>query len=162
MNYKTRDYLFLKLKKNMKKLFFLILSTTLCISAFAQNKNKLEAQRVAFITQRLNLTPEEAQQFWPIFNQYTEKLQQIRAASKPEKMVEDMNDADAEKVILGEFDKDAKELDLKKEYYQKLKKTISVKKIARLYKAERDFRSLLLEKIQQNRENRKQLRQEDK
>ena len=79
MNYKIRDYLFLKLKKNMKKLFFLILSTTLCISAFAQNKNKLEAQRVAFITQRLNLTPEEAQQFWPIFNQYTEKLQQIRA-----------------------------------------------------------------------------------
>ena len=145
----------------MKKLFFLILCTTFTISTFAQNKNKLEAQRVAFITQRLNLTPEEAQQFWPIFNQYTEKLQQIRTSAKPEKTVDDMSEADAEKVILGEFDKDARELDLKKEYYQKLKKAISVKKIARLYKAERDFRSFLLEKIQQNRENRKQLRQED-
>ena len=144
----------------MKKLFLLMLSITLTISTFAQNKNKLEAQRVAFITQRLNLTPEEAQQFWPLFNQYTEKLQQIRASAKSEKTAEDMTDADAEKVILGEFDKDAKELDLKKEYYQKLKKTISVKKIAKLYKAERDFRTLLLEKIQQNRENRKQLRQE--
>ena len=144
----------------MKKLFFLILCTTFTISTFAQNKNKLEAQRVAFITQRLNLTPEEAQQFWPIFNQYTEKLQQIRTSAKPEKTVDDMSEADAEKVILGEFDKDARELDLKKEYYQKLKKANSVKQIARLYKAERDFRSFLLEKIQQNRENRKQLRQE--
>ena len=146
----------------MKKLFLLMLSITLTISTFAQNKNKLEAQRVAFITQRLNLTPEEAQQFWPLFNQYTEKLQQIRASAKSEKTAEDMTDADAEKVILGEFDKDAKELDLKKEYYQKLKKTISVKKIAKLYKAERDFRTLLLEKIQQNRENRKQMRQDGK
>ena len=102
----------------MKKLFFLILCTTLTISTFAQNKNKLEAQKVAFITQRLNLTPEEAQLFWPIFNQYTEKLQQIRTAAKSEKTLEDMSDADAEKVILGEFDKDARELDLKKEYYQ--------------------------------------------
>ena len=142
----------------MKKIAILSFCFLLATSAMAQKPiKKLEAQRVAFITQRLNLTPEEAQQFWPVFNQYTEKLQQIRS-SKPERDYEEMSDTDTEKSILGELDKEGRELDLKKEYYQKLKKVISVKKIAKLYKAERDFKTMLLERIQQNRENRKMLK----
>ncbi|MCB0665633.1 MAG: hypothetical protein KDC80_07420, partial [Saprospiraceae bacterium] len=42
-----------------------------CIGLLAQERpvqERIEAQRVAFITQRVNLSPEEAQQFWPIYN----------------------------------------------------------------------------------------------
>lgn len=139
----------------------LLLSVAFSYTVNAQpSKNKFETHRIAFITQRLNLTPEEAQQFWPVFNQFTEKMQQIRNSSKPEKPIEELGDADTEKIILTEFDKEARELELKKEYYQKFKKVISVKKIAKLYRAERDFKALLLERIQQNKEERKQMRKE--
>jgi hypothetical protein len=144
----------------MRKILFLLICISLTIAATGQNaKNKLQAQRVAFITQRLNLTPEEAQQFWPVFNQYTEKLQQIRSSAKEEKTIDELNDGDTEKMILSEFDRESRELDLKKDLYQKLKKIISVKKIAKLYRAERDFKGILLERIQQNKEKRNQLRQ---
>ncbi len=144
----------------MKRILFLLICISLTVAATGQNaKNKLQAQRVAFITQRLNLTPEEAQQFWPVFNQYTEKLQQIRTAVKEEKTVDELSDTDTEKMILSEFDRESRELDLKKDLYQKLRKIISVKKIAKLYRAERDFKGMLIEKIQQNREKRNQMRQ---
>lgn len=144
----------------MKRFVLLIAIIGFGISLNAQNgKNKLEAQRVAFITQRLNLTPEEAQQFWPIFNQYTEKLQQIRSSTKADKPLDEISDADAEKMILSEFDRESRELDLKKDLHQKLKKVISIKKIAKLYKAERDFKGMLLERIQQRQEKRNQMQQ---
>ena len=39
---------------------------------------QLQAQRIAFLTERMNLTPDEAQQFWPLYNQFNENLKQLR------------------------------------------------------------------------------------
>jgi hypothetical protein len=149
----------------MKKIIILSFSILWAVSAFAQQnrdrvKDRVQAQRIAFITQRLNLTSEEAQQFWPIYNEYAGKLQQIRANSKPDKPIDDLSDADAEKLILSELDKESRELDLRKEYFSKLKKAISPRKIAKLYKAERDFRSELVKQLQDMKQARKQLREE--
>jgi hypothetical protein len=147
----------------MKKILFLAISFAVSFSVLAQPakqklNDRVQAQRVAFITQRLALTPEESQQFWSIYNQYTDKLQQIRNI-KLDKPVVDMTDAEAEKVILDGFDKETRELDLKKEYYQKLKKVISVKKISRLYVAERDFKAELLQRLKENKLGRQQIKQ---
>ena len=147
----------------MKKILFVLFCLTSVVGVFAQPQNgrvkeRVEAQRVGFITQRLNLTPEESQAFWPVYNQYTEKLQQIRNSVKLEQPLDDMSDADTEKLIMAQMDKESRELDLRKEYYQKLKKVISVKKIAKLYKAERDFRGELLKQLQEVKQMRKDVR----
>jgi hypothetical protein len=145
-------------KKNMKKIIIVCLSIALSVGAFAQQGGKrIESMRIAFITQRLNLTPEESQQFWPVFNQFAEKMQQIKG-SKMDTPLDEMSDADAEKMILNEFDKESKELELKKEYYQKFKKILSVKKISKLYRAERDFKNELVKYLKETREERKQLK----
>ncbi len=147
----------------MKKIVSIAFGICLFFTLSAQPtraKERVEAQRVAFITQRLNLTPEEAQQFWPIYNQFTEKLQQIRANAKSDKSDVDMSDTDAEKAILATFDKESKELELRKEYYQKLKKVLPVKKIARLYRTEQDFRTELLQRLKDNKKELKQMRKE--
>lgn len=146
----------------MKQIFFILIALSFSVDAFAQPngdriKNRVEARRIGFITQRLNLSPEESQQFWPIYNQYTEKMKQIRTSVKLDKPLEDMSDADAEKLIMSEMDKQSRELELRKEYYQKLKKVISPKKIAKLYKAERDFKAEMLKQlheIKQMKQNR--------
>ena len=44
----------------------------------AQNGNRLEALKIAYITNKLNLSPEEAQKFWPIYNQYSLELKVAR------------------------------------------------------------------------------------
>ncbi len=147
----------------MKKIFFVLICLASVIGVSAQPKNdrvkdRVTAQRIGFITQRLNLTPEESQLFWPIYNQYTEKLQQIRSSVKMEKLTDEMSEADTEKLILTRMDKESRELELKKEYYQKLKKAISVKKIAKLYQAEHDFKGELLKQLQEVKQMRKEAR----
>ena len=148
----------------MKIIFFAFACLIMAANLVAQpNQNRMkervEAQRIGFITQRVNLTPEESQQFWPIYNEYTDKMQQIRSATKMDKTFDDMSDADAEKVIMGQFDKESRALDLRKEYYQKFKKVISVKKIAKLYKAEQDFKGEMLKQLQEMRQMKKNMRQ---
>lgn len=152
----------------MKKIVILLLSMTFTLSAFSQQmrekiEEKVKIQRIAFLTQRLSLTETEAQQFWPIYNEFTDKMQQIRKPSKPEKPFDEQADADVEKMIVAQFDRESREIDLKKEYFVKLKKVISVKKIAKLYKAEKDFRGELVKQLQEMRElkqERKRLRRE--
>ena len=152
----------------MKRITLFFIGFAFVLPAFSQQmrdkvEEKVKIQRIAFITQRLSLTETEAQQFWPVFNEFTEKLQQIRKKQKPDKPFDELSDADVEKMIAGQFDQDTREIDLKKEYFQKLKKVISVKKIAKLYKAEKDFRGELVKQLQEMRElkqERKRLRRE--
>jgi Spy/CpxP family protein refolding chaperone len=40
---------------------------------FKEKKEKIKALKVAYITEELNLTSEEAQKFWPIYNTYDDK-----------------------------------------------------------------------------------------
>ena len=144
----------------MKKLIVLISTIFICGALWAQQprNDRIAAQRIAFITQRLQLSPEESQQFWPIYNQYTDKVQQIRNFAKMEKPFDEMSDAETEKFLMNQIDKEQRELDLQKEYYQKLRKVISVKKLAKLYRAEQDFKGELLNRLKEIREERKQMR----
>jgi hypothetical protein len=144
----------------MKKIFFVLITLTLSISGYAQKnpdrlKNRVEAQRIGFIIQRLSLTPEESQQFWSLYNELTAKVKQIRNAVKMEKPFDEMSDEETEKLILAQMDKETRELALRKEYYQKFKKVISVKKIAKLYKAERDFKAEMLKQLQEVKQMKK-------
>ncbi len=150
----------------MKKIFFAFVCLFMVANVMAQQpiqnrlKERVEAQRIGFITQRVNLTPEESQQFWPIYNQYTDKMQQIRTSTKMDTSFDDMGDADIEKMIVSQMDKESRILDVRKEYYQKFKKIISVKKIAKLYKAEQDFKGEMLKQLQEMRQMKKNLRRD--
>ncbi|HNQ61244.1 MAG TPA: hypothetical protein PKJ62_02550 [Bacteroidia bacterium] len=149
----------------MKKIIFsliaILLFTTLLSSA--QNKRpvreNVEAMKIGFITDRLDLSPEEAQKFWPIYNQYSSELDKMRK-SRRENMkdarenMDEMTDAEAEKFIDDEILLRQEELDIQKKYHPQFKKVLSVKKVAKLYRSEEDFKRRLLEMLQNKRENR--------
>ena len=63
--------------KNIKQLIIVSLLVLITTLNFAQNgqrlnkiKDKINAQKVAYITRELDLTPQEAQQFWPVYNEF--------------------------------------------------------------------------------------------
>ncbi|MBT8265910.1 MAG: sensor of ECF-type sigma factor [Bacteroidia bacterium] len=66
----------------MKKIIIPIIMLLMCFSAWSQNdrqmNERIKAQKVAFITERLDLTSKEAQQFWPIYNAYEDKIDEMR------------------------------------------------------------------------------------
>lgn len=145
----------------MKKIMMsLIVLCVMQISVFAQQepnskreqrKEKIESLRVAYITNELALTPEEAQVFWPVYNEYQAKADVSRKEFKQKYNKQtDYNfatDKEAEDFINADIKHKSEEIELMKTYYEKLKKVISVKKVAKLRKAEESFRQELLKQV---------------
>jgi hypothetical protein len=138
------------------KKYALILVCSITISqAYAQKdrplEERIEAQRIAFITQRVNLSPEEAQSFWPIYNEYREQEKALRADKQSPGDIMDMDEAEASLYINQVLLREQQELNLKKDYTEKLRTVISAKKIIRFYAAERMFKERLVQIMSQRR-----------
>jgi hypothetical protein len=117
-------------------------------------EQKIKAAHAAYITERLGLTPEEAEKFWPVYREYAQKRQDLRKQFK-----EARTKGQDDKSLL---DLDLKikqqELDLEKDYSGRLQKVITPQKLINLRQAEGDFRRLLLRQIQQRQHRREQMR----
>lgn len=119
---------------------------------------KIEAQRVAFITQELNLTPEEAKVFWPVYNEYDTKRHELKKAfknnenlHKPE--IEKLTEKEASLILDNQIIEAQKLLDLRKEYHAKFKSVLPAVKVLQLYDAEREFQKMLIERLRQHKQN---------
>lgn len=120
----------------------------------ADKKDKIEAFKVSFLTQKLKLSPEEARIFWPVYNQYQDELENVRKNWKRESTsfkgsIETMSDKEIEKLVDGEIVFRQNEMDVKKKFHLQLKKVLPLRKLALLYRAEEDFKRELLKKIQE-------------
>ena len=141
----------------MKRFFLIILTISAFTSAANAQKEigeRIKALRAEVYTRVLKLTSEEAQNFWPIFNEYVESKEELQKQLKPEGEIDGMNDAEVEEYIKKYFEVRQKEFDLEKEMVQKLRKVLPARKIAKLPKAEREFRESLVKRLQEAREKR--------
>lgn len=147
--------------KHILMLSFLIIGVCATLSAQpnAERRNeRVQALRIAIFTEVLQLTPEEAQGFWPIYNEYLDKREALVQQYRPAKQLDAMSDTEVEEQIKRHFEQQQRELDLEKEVFQKLRKVLPLRKIAKIPQAEREFRESLLKKLQEAREQRRQNR----
>lgn len=145
----------------MKK-FILILAVLFSTAVFAQRgggPEKIKALKTAHITNKLDLTPEEAQKFWPIYNKHEEAMEGIRRKERQEiasvirSNPNNISDAEANSLIDKLIDMKSNELENQKALINDLRKVIPPQKILRLHKAEEEFKRMLLERFRQRRNN---------
>ena len=134
--------------------------TSLAITFFsfliakAQDGNdKIDAMKIGYITKRLQLSTDEAQKFWPVYNQYEAEKKQVRqstlGAIKDLKEDGDFTNAEAEQAIAKYVEFKAKDLDLIKKYVMEFRKFLPTTKIAKLVTAEEHFKKMLMKQAQQ-------------
>jgi hypothetical protein len=148
----------------MKKLLTILTFVLFGTAIFAQNpeaKEKIESARIGFITERLGLTPEQAERFWPLYKEYRTK--NVEAATRyrryrAEVDVNELTDDQSKRLVEMELEVKQRRLDLEKEYSKRMLDVISTQQVASLRKAEKDFRGILLRRLQQARQN--QVRQQ--
>ena len=126
----------------MKKFLLLICFITTVLITVAQNGNRLEALKIAYITKRLDLSPEEAQKFWPIYNQYAEELKIARQ--------------DAIRNNKSEIELDEELLNVRKKYNAQFTQAISPQKIDIFFKSEKEFGHFVQEEIKRRRQMKNQ------
>ena len=158
------NYNLTTMKPNFFKIVLLSIFIMASVSVFSQTqmpaphkkgarqKENIESLKVAFITNKLDLTPEEAQQFWPVYNQYSDKVQELRKKRRLESKeakhnFDQMSDKEMEQAVDNDLIFRQKEIEVQKEYHVKFKSVLPIKKVAKLYQAEEQFKKVLLEKL---------------
>lgn len=145
--------------------FIVGLLLCLCMQVRAQDndnpalRDKIRSAEVAYLAQQLNLTPEEAQQFWPVYNNYTREVELLIAERRRNRQVDKKDDAAARQALNKEMDIEQKMLDIRKRYNQEFLKVLPARKAGNVFKAEREFRGQLIRQLKErnavNRNNRR-------
>ncbi|MBA4409942.1 MAG: hypothetical protein C0397_11035 [Odoribacter sp.] len=148
----------------MKKLFLIsILSIFTFTVLVAQERRgpspemfeKIKAEKISFFTSKLDLTPSEAQTFWPVYNEFEKKRfdiqRQIHEFERmPDEKFTNLSESEIEKMTsnyIGSFEKEAL---LLKEYNSQFLKVLPKKKVLMMYRTENEFRSHLIREFRKN------------
>ncbi len=125
--------------------------------SFAQpehSSEQLGAMRASFITQRLNLTTEEAQVFWPIYNEMQQALSNLRTEGRQimESHRGDRNLENAsEEVLLEQMERllelEEEMIEIRKSFHERYLAVLSARKVAMFYRAEEEFKRELLRRM---------------
>jgi len=130
----------------MKKFYLIVSFMCMAIMANEQEaaapdvsekkQQDIQALKAAFITKELELTPDEAQKFWPVYNQYEKEMGTAIRDSR----------SDNDDVI----EKEQKVLDVRKKYKDQFTKVLgNPQRMNRMFNAERKFRKVLIRALQQ-------------
>lgn len=148
------------------KNIIIVMACILCFSAYAQDKpskekkeDKVKAWKIAFITERLDLTSDEAQKFWPVFNAFEAENKALKDKHKLEPDANKdgtVSEEEAEKALAKQLELRQAQVDLIKKYNTEFKKAIPATKIVKLYQATEDFKKVLLQRLKKMQQNRPQ------
>ncbi|WP_445734754.1 hypothetical protein [Mariniflexile sp.] len=133
----------------MKKFTNLLFIISFSLLSVAQsNRDKIKTLKIAYITEKLDLSEKEAQQFWPIYNNFEEENSNLRRQAYDARKKADLNTISEEQAVnilkeirLNENKKQA----LENDFVDRLTKVISAKKIILLHKIEDDFKRKMFE-----------------
>ena len=124
------------------------------------NREKIKSLKVAFITERLELTSKEAQQFWPIYNKFEDKRELLRKKERIEirdkmREVSTLSETESTNLLdkLISFKEEAEKLDAS--YVKEIKTVLSAKQALLLLSSEEEFKRELLKRYRQNRGGRR-------
>ena len=112
--------------------------------------------KIAFITKRLSLTPEEAKVFWPVYDEYSTEMKSVREnrvtnLKEAKGEIDNLTDKEVDNIIADDIALRQQEVDILKKYHPRFKQVLPIKKVAKLFKSEEEFKRELLEKIRERK-----------
>ena len=153
--------------KTMKNILIISLWLLSAATAFGQDvpevdpiaqdpkvQERIKSLRIAYISDKLGLTPEQAEKFWPVYREFSDKRREMRqefAKTNREFNSQNLAPQEQEKQVTLGLELKQRELDLEKDYSGKLMKVISAQQMLNLRRAEGDFQRMILQQVQQRR-----------
>ncbi|WP_432714292.1 hypothetical protein [Pedobacter sp.] len=146
----------------MKHLMLFILLSCLGGYASAQHSNErrdeIESYKIAYLTQKMELSPNEAKVFWPIYKNWQteqmalrkERSQKVISYRKIEE-IENLSDTEVQSLIANELNFKQRALNIEKKYYNLLRAHLPIKTIGKYYRAQETFKKDLLNRYKDGR-----------
>ncbi len=145
------------MKKILTALLIILISPFIRLNGQNTNMEKLNAFKIGFFTKRLDLTTTEAEKFWPVYNDYqdkrnkllVEKASIIRNFDRNESSLNDNQLTELGDKLMGLI---SEESVLAVEFHKKIKEILTPAKVIMFYQVENQYKALLLNELQGNRQ----------
>jgi len=144
----------------MNKLILILCFTAFYLNVSAQRdregmRERIKSERIAFLTKEMNLSPEDAQRFWPVVNKYSSELEESKKSQRKLRMqiypnLDKLSDQELEKYLKQELELNEKIHSLEQAMHKELTTVISPRMHVKYYQAERKFRMELLKRIKES------------
>ena len=143
----------------MMRSILLLFILTLSFTAFAQDsdpqnmrrgREEIESYKRAYLTEKLDLTPELAEKFWPLYNEFGKKRNDLRIERSKLRLdlsKSELDDNEADRIVKTELSLRKKEIELEEEYYEKFREVLTPTKLVALLRAEMDFNREMLRRL---------------
>ena len=136
----------------MKTTIWTIACLLIGLHALAQPSPELQqrvrSMKIAFITDRVGLTPDEAQKFWPLYRQLEDDQRRLRDKQLNHKPLSEMSAQEYERFVTTYLESEEQLARIRRTFFTRLEPFLSAKKRALLIKAEGDFNKRLVESLQ--------------
>ena len=144
----------MKTAKLLTTLAFLLTIVAMGQPRLNQKREQIKALKIAYITDELKLTPDEASKFWPLFNAYEEKQKNFRKERIRSFMdqngtsdIDKMTEKEAASILNDIENSEEDALQNRKKFVASLKPILPATKILKLKKAEEGFNKKLLKQF---------------
>ncbi len=147
------------MKTSFLPLFLALLSFSLTAQE-GRNPDKIKSLKVGFITQELELSSQEAEKFWPLYNEYDKQMSQLNeerieslkklytvAANTPENEIQEL--------IQRGFKAERGLTDLREKYHKKFMSVLPLYKVAKLYAVELEFQRKVMQHIRSGKDHKR-------
>jgi hypothetical protein len=141
-----------------RNLFFTVILILIAyqvkVTAQDDRADKIRSIKVAYITERLNLTSQEAEKFWPVYNEFENQKNEIfqnrkNLAQEFTKNQENLSDADVNKMLDDLIKYSREESDMQMKFDKKFREILPPAKVMKLNIAEVQFRNYLINKFRE-------------
>ncbi len=118
-------------------------------AAQAERLTQLDNARIAFFTNRLSFTQDQAQRFWPLYNEFITRRRELNRTGRllRREQIESLTDQQIRDNLTQTYATRQQELNLEKEYFDKFQKVLSLRQVAQLLAAERDFTREVIKRV---------------
>jgi len=119
------------------------------LSVAQSPKDKVAELRVSFISKKIELTTSESEKFWPVYNEYNDKIRALKKNLRQsyKKGVDNLTDKEAEDLYQLDLKTKQAEMGIHEQYSAKIKDIIGAKKIVKLHLAEEEFKLEIIKNI---------------
>lgn len=140
--------------KKITTLLLLLFTVTLTFGQRKPDREKIKSLKVAYITERLDLTSAEAQAFWPIYNAHEDKMETFRQQERSQiygklRDMESKSDSEIEKLLQNLVTLEKEKHSVRQQFIKDIRTVISAKKTFLLLKTENGFKRRLLQQYRQ-------------
>ncbi len=148
------------IRLNLLAILFVLCAIPINSQVITRNaQERFNAQRIAFFTERLRLTPEESQEFWPVYNEYQDEKNKIieKRRELTRNLVQNqrtLSDNEIEELGDQYVVTMVEEAELLQTYHVRFKEVLPIRKVPRIYQTENQFKTYLLRQIQQSQQRR--------